>query len=234
MQSLKNKIAIITGGASGIGYAIAQHLAEHGVKVIISSRNQQRLQQAAQRLSQGSVNPVLNFACDIKIKKQVQALRDYAIEHYGRIDILINNSGLGVGDSIEDCSEEDWDLVVDTCTKGTFLMSQAVLPAMRRQQTGFILNIASQAAKHGYANAGPYCAAKFAVLGLAAALQEEVREHGIKVHSLCPGLVQVPAPQCESERKEGWLQVEDLAETALFVLRQPARVQLENIGLYGF
>jgi len=234
MQSLKNKTAIITGGASGIGYAIAQRLAEHGVKVMISSRNQQRLQQAAQHLSQGSAHPVRYFCCDVRSKQQVQDLINYAIDQFGRIDILINNSGLGVSDSIEDCSEEDWDLVVDTCTKGTFLMSQAVLPTMKNQQSGFILNIASQAAKHGYANAGPYCAAKFAVLGLAAALQEEVRQHGIKVHSLCPGLVQVPAPQCESEQKKGWLQVEDLAEAAMFVMSQPARVQLENIGLYGF
>ncbi|GDY27463.1 NAD(P)-dependent oxidoreductase [Agarivorans sp. Toyoura001] len=234
MENLTGKCAIVTGGGSGIGLAIATALAEQGVNVVISSRDLTKLEQSARQISDQIGAKVLAYAADIRVKQQVQSLKNFALEAFGKIDILINNSGLGVGDSIETCSEEDWDLVVDTCTKGTFLTSQAVLPSMREQQSGHILNIASQAAKNGYANAGPYCAAKFAVLGLAAALQEEVREYGIKVHSLCPGLVQVPAPTCESEIKPGWLQVEDLAESALFVLRQPKRVQLENIGLYGF
>ncbi|MEE1672317.1 SDR family oxidoreductase [Agarivorans aestuarii] len=234
MESVNGKVAIVTGGGSGIGLAIAKALAEQGAKVVICSRDLAKLEHTASQLLKEFGIRVDCYAADIRIKQQVQALKDYVISQFGRVDILVNNSGLGVGDTIEDCSEEDWDLVVDTCTKGTFLMSQAVLPSMKTQQGGFILNIASQAAKNGYANAGPYCAAKFAVLGLAAALQEEVREHGIRVHSLCPGLVQVPAPECESDIKPGWLQVSDLAEAALFVLKQPARVHLENIGLYGF
>ncbi|WP_411991410.1 SDR family oxidoreductase [Agarivorans sp. DSG3-1] len=234
MENLAGKCAIVTGGGSGIGLAIAKALAEQGVGVVISSRDFAKLKQSAEYLSKKTGTKVLPFAADIRSKQQVQDLKNFALSSFGKIDILINNSGLGVGDTIENCSEDDWDLVVDTCTKGTFLTSQAVLPTMREQKSGHILNIASQAAKNGYANAGPYCAAKFAVLGLAAALQEEVKEYGIKVHSLCPGLVQVPAPTCESEIKPGWLQVEDLAESALFVLRQPKRVQLENIGLYGF
>ena len=233
MESVNGKVAIVTGGGSGIGLAIAKCLAEQGAQVVISSRDLTKLEHTAKQLQQAGIN-VHCFAADVRIKQQVRALKDFVISQFGRIDILVNNSGLGVGHTIEDCSEEDWDLVVDTCTKGTFLMSQAVLPSMKSNQGGFILNIASQAAKNGYANAGPYCAAKFAVLGLAAALQEEVKEHGIRVHSLCPGLVQVPEPACESDIKPGWLQVSDLAEAALFVLKQPARVQLEDIGLYGF
>ncbi|MPW31065.1 SDR family NAD(P)-dependent oxidoreductase [Agarivorans sp. B2Z047] len=234
MDSVNGKVAIVTGGGSGIGLAIAKALAEQGAKVVISSRDLTKLEQTVSKLKNDYGLSVHCYAADIRIKQQVQALKDFVIAQFGRVDILVNNSGLGVGETIEHCSEEDWDLVVDTCTKGTFLMSQSVLPNMKSNQGGFILNIASQAAKNGYANAGPYCAAKFAVLGLAAALQEEVREHGIRVHSLCPGLVQVPAPECESDIKPGWLQVSDLAESALFVLKQPARVHLENIGLYGF
>jgi short-subunit dehydrogenase len=97
-----------------------------------------------------------------------------------------------------------------------------------------VLACTSQTAKHGYPNTGPYCAAKFGILGLSEALQHEVHEFGIHVHCLCPGLVQVPAPQNESEFRPGVLLVENLASVTLFLLKQPRRVQIENIGLYHF
>ncbi len=111
---------------------------------------------------------------------------------------------------------------MDTCAKGTFLLTRACLPDMLANRHGTVINIASQAARHGYARASVYCAAKFAVLGFARALREEVQHQGIRVHTLCPGLVQVPPPACPGDRKPGWLQVEDLAEAVLYTLRQPA------------
>lgn len=239
MSQLNGKVAIVTGGGTGIGLAICEALMQQGVNVVLSSRSETVLSEQVKSFNkQYSFDQhgakAIAIAADVREKTQVHQVVSGAIKEFGKVDILINNAGLGVTDKIIDCPEENWDLVLETCTKGTFLMCQAVLPHMQEQQDGFIINIASQAAQNGYAEAGPYCAAKFGVLGLGMALQEEVREYGIKVHSLCPGLVQVPKPQSLAEHKDGWLQTEDLATATLFLLQQPKRVFFDNIGLWGF
>jgi NAD(P)-dependent dehydrogenase (short-subunit alcohol dehydrogenase family) len=222
METLRGKTAIITGGGSGIGKAIAVALLHEGANVVIASRRGLALENA------------VSVACDVRKKSAVLHALETTKKHFGGVDILVNNTGLGVGSNIVDCSEEDWHKVIDTNLTGTFLMTQAVLPTMIAQRSGYIINIASQAAKHGYPQAGPYCASKFGIIGLSEALQHEVREFGIHVHCLCPGLVQVPPPQNEGEIRQGVLQVEDLASTALFLLKLPRRVNIENIGLFHF
>lgn len=232
-MSLHNQTAIITGGGSGVGLAIATALAKANCNVIITSRRIDLLQQQAEMLNQQGTGQCLALECDVRNKAQVQQVAEQACQQFGHIDILINNAGLGVNDLVVDCPEENWDLVLDTNTKGTFLFSQAVLPSMIAQQKGYIINIASQAAKHGYKNTGPYCAAKFGVYGFGLALQEEVHQHGIRVHSLCPGLIQVPAPADPSQQKSGWLQTNDLADTVMFILQHPD-IKFDNIGLVSF
>ncbi len=234
MIDLQGKVAVISGGGSGIGKAIAEALAAEGADVVLGSRRADLITQVAGEITGKGRGRAHAVTMDVRDKGQVQRAIAETLERFGRVDILVNNSGLGVSDLVIDCSEDDWDLVMDTNAKGTFLLSQAVLPAMQKQGGGTIINIASQAAKNGYERAGPYCAAKFAVVGFAKALQEEVRQHGIKVHSLCPGLVQVPKPASADEEKAGWLQVDDLAAAALYVIKQPQRVFLEDIGLVGF
>lgn len=234
MNRLEGKTALITGGASGIGLAISQALVKAGMRVALCSRRKALLKEQVEALNKEHPGHAIAVETDVREKLSVENAVAEVASQFGQIDVLVNNAGLGVTHLIEDCPEEDWDLVLDTTTKGTFLMTQAVLPHMKAQQDGFVINIASQAAKNGYERAGPYCAAKFAVLGLGLALQEEVRAHGIKVHSLCPGLVQVPAPKDVQEMKEGWLQTEDMAQAVLYLLQQPKRVFIENIGLYGF
>lgn len=221
-KTLAGKTAIVTGGGSGIGKAIATALVREGANVVVASRRALPVENA------------LSMACDVRKKADVVKVAETARQRFGSIDILVNNTGLGVQSRIADCSEADWALVLDTNLTGTFLMTQAVLPAMIAQRSGYIINIASQAAKHGYPQAGPYCASKFGILGLSEALQQEVREYNIHVHCLCPGLVQVPPPNHENEVRPGVLQVDDLAATALFLLKLPGRVNLENIGLYHF
>lgn len=233
MAILNDKVAIVTGGATGIGLAITESLVELGMKVVICSRDDKALREQAQRINVAHKGQVLPVACNIRNKDSVKNVVDQTLATYGNIDVLINNAGLGVQDKVIDCPEENWDLVLETCTKGTFLMSQAVLPTMQENRDGFIINIASQAAKNGYDRTAPYCAAKFGVLGFGLALQEEVREFGIKVHSLCPGLVQVPRVKNDKDMTPGWLQPEDLAETVKFLLQQPKRVYFDNIGLWG-
>jgi NADP-dependent 3-hydroxy acid dehydrogenase YdfG len=231
-MDISGKTAIVTGGGSGVGKAIAAALVHEGVNVVIASRRLEMLTYVADKLNRLGKGQVVAVKCDLLIKSDIENVVTVTKKQFSSIDFLVNNSGLGVQTKIVNCSEEDWDRVLDTNLKGTFLMTQAVLPTMITQRSGFILNIASQAAKHGYPEAGPYCASKFGVVGLGEALQEEVREYGIRVHSLCPGLIQVPMPGDGVEVRKGVLQVEDVAAIAVFLLKQPPRVKLEDIGMF--
>lgn len=192
MNELRAKRALISGGASGIGLAIAEALASQGVELILASRRQSLLEQEAARLSATYGVRVLPLVLDVSDGAHVRACHAEARERLGPVDLLINNSGVGSDHLVQDLPESEWDRVMDTCAKGTFLLTQACLPDMLASRHGTIINIASQAARHGYARASVYCAAKFAVLGFAKALREEVQHQGIRVHTLCPGLVQVP------------------------------------------
>ncbi|MGD9897902.1 MAG: SDR family oxidoreductase [Calditrichaceae bacterium] len=232
MISLFGKTAIVTGGGSGIGKAISKALIHEGVNVILASRRFDLLRSAADDLNKTGKAKAIAVRCDLRVKGDIVNLVKMCIENFASIDILVNNSGLGVQKKIVDLSDDEWDLVMDTNLKGAFMLTREVLPTMIRQQSGFIMNIASQAAKHGYPDAGVYCASKFGLAGFAEALQQEVREYGIRVHSLNPGLVQVPPPGEEGARKQGFLQVDDIARIAVFLLKQSPEIKFEDIGLF--
>jgi NAD(P)-dependent dehydrogenase (short-subunit alcohol dehydrogenase family) len=232
MELLQGKTALITGGGSGIGFAIARALVAEGANVVVVSRRADVLADAAAQLNSIGKGKAIHAVCDLRKQEDVARAVQTANAAFPSIDILVNNSGLGGPSKIVDCSDEEWNRVLDTNLNGAFRMTRAVLPGMIARHSGSIINIASQAAKHGYANAGPYCASKFGLVGFAEALQEEVREYGIIVHSLCPALVQVPPPGKQEDMDHGVLQVEDLASTVLFLLTQPRRIKFENIGLY--
>ena len=232
MQSVSGKTAIITGGGSGVGQAIAKHLVMERCNVVIASRRMELLEKTTAELNALNGGKAISVQCDIRNKSDVVAVVQKSRAEFGTIDFLVNNSGLGIRPTILDCSEEEWDLVIATNLKGTFLMSQAVLPAMIDQKSGFILNIASQAAKRGYPNTGPYCASKFGILGFADALQQEVWEHNIVVHSICPSLIQKVSPATEAERLPNKLHVDDVANLVLFLFKQPSYIKFDDIGLY--
>ncbi len=232
MDTLQNKTAIITGGGSGIGKAIAVALVSEGINVVISSRRIGLLNSVTEELNSIGKARAVAIECDLRNEVMITNLVDKVNQLFPTIDILINNSGIGVQKKVIDLTSDDWDYVMDTNFKGTFLLTKAVLPKMIEQRSGYIINIASQAAKHGYPEAGVYCASKFGLLGFAEALQQEVREYGIRVNSLCPALVQVPPPANEDCIRHDILQVEDLAQTVVFLLKQPDRIKFENIGLY--
>jgi len=227
------QVALITGGATGIGLAISERLHQMGLTVVIAARRSELINQVVSNFNHTRANSAFGLTLDVRSKASINTALESLPSNVQSIDVLINNAGLGGSDLLVDCSEDDWNLVIDTTLKGPFLVSQAILPKMISKRDGFIINISSQAARHGYANAGPYCAAKFGLMGFAKALQEEVREHNIQVHNLMPALTQVPAPENEQDMTEGWLQTSDLADAAEYVLTRPNRVSLEDIGLMG-
>lgn len=233
MQDITGKVAIVTGGGTGVGKAITISLLQEGARVMIAGRREEVLKSTADKLQKQYGGHIQYMSLDVRKKEDCIQVVKATLAHFGQVDFLVNNAGLGVGSLVVDTTEEDWDMVIDTNLKGTFFMCQAVLPYMIEQKGGYIINIASQAAKRGYAQAGVYCASKFGVVGLADALQEEVYEHNIIVHSLCPALIQTPAPTNEDEINHDILQVQHVADTALFVLKQPSGVKIDDIGFYA-
>ena len=232
-SKLKNKVAIVTGGAKGLGLTLTESLLAEGMQVAICGRDADALETEAKRLITDYPNQLFWQVCDVSQAEQVEAFVEAVKQRFDSIDVLINNSGFGKQTLVWETSEADWDEVMDTNVKGPFLLASKVVPVMISQQSGYIVNIASQAALNGYANAGVYCASKFAMVGLAKALQEEVQQHNIHVHSLNPALIQSHRGPDEAI-DAGLVQNEDIASTLLFLLKQPRRLKIDNIGMWGF
>ncbi len=191
---LESRVAIVTGGAGGIGTAIAQAFAEEGARVVIADRDEAAARNAATALG-GSA---LAFAVDVTHEPEVQALARFTLAQCGRIDILVNNAGIIRKAYVKDMTEATWDAVVDVNLKATFLCSKAVLPAMTAARRGRIINIASIAGKVGEPTASAYSAAKWGVLGFTRSLALEVAPCDILVNAICPG----PIPT--ELGKQGW------------------------------
>lgn len=204
MYGLEGKVALVTGagGENGIGRGIATRLALEGADVVVNDLMVNPYEDRPG--SWGGVTQVVNevmamgrksmaITADVSNSNQVQAMVDQAIEHFGRIDILINNAGSRPGGDrkpVVDVLEEDFDLVQRVNVKGTFLVSQAVARHMiKRGGGGKIISMSSRAGKTGTATYAAYCASKFAVIGFTQSLALELAEHRIMVNAICPGLV---------------------------------------------
>ena len=194
MRRLEGRAAIVTGGAAGIGAAIARAFADEGARVLIADRDAATAAETARRIGDAAVA----FEVDVTREADVQAMAAEARARFGRIDILVNNAGIMRKAFVKDMTEATWDAVVDVNLKATFLCSKAVLPAMIEARRGRIINIASIAGKIGEPTASAYSAAKFGVIGFTRALALEVAQHEVLVNAICPG----PIPTALGQ--QGW------------------------------
>ena len=188
MEDIKNKIAIVTGGNKGIGKAIAFLLAKRGASVTICGRSAESLDTTCKEIRDGG-GVCSSVTADVTDENQVSSMVRKTLCHFGRIDILINNAGVGILRPIWECSSADWDYVMDTNLKGYFLCSKAVIPIMKKQNEGYILNIASGAGRQGIENLSIYCASKFGTIGLSESMKKDLWKFGIQVDYVCPGYV---------------------------------------------
>lgn len=230
---LKDKVAVITGGGKGLGKTLCHFLLEQGMKVAICSRDIHHIDTTVTELSQQYPNQLIGYRCDVANSQEVSDFIAQVKSQFNQIDVLINNAGFGKETLVWQTPEADWDDVMNTNVKGAYLMAKACIPTMIEQKSGFVLNIASQAALNGYPNAGVYCASKFALVGLGKALQEEVREYGIHVHSLNPALIQ-SQKRADDTVDNGLIQNEDIGRMVVYLLTQPRRLKIDNIGFWGF
>lgn len=187
MTSLRGRTALVTGGGSGLGAAIATALHDAGAEVIVVGRNEARLEQVVDRLG----DRARALTCDVADAASVDALRD-ALSGT-EISILVNNAGIpGPVAALTDIDPGEWDEVFDVNVRGTFLLCRAFLPGMVERGEGDVINVASVSGKRPLAHRTPYCASKMAVIGLTSTLAFEVGPSGVRVNTLSPGPVAGP------------------------------------------
>jgi 3-oxoacyl-[acyl-carrier protein] reductase len=235
-KALAEQTAIVTGGGSGIGRALTEALALAGVRVVIASRRTDVLRTTADELNASlGVERVFPYECDIRDRAAIEALARDVFARWQAIDVLVNNSGLAVPETVDDITDAGWDTVMETNLRGVMQLVRAVLPYMRRNDFGDIVNISSQAGKHGYADVPSYCASKFGLLGYAEALRDDVRKSGanIRVFNFCPGLVDVENTRSDQEPRAGFIHVANMARTLMYALSLDRNVVVEDISLYG-
>ncbi len=183
-----DKVVIVTGAAQGIGRAIATAFFEAGAQVALVDLNIDKVRATADELGDGRPNRTIAVSCDVTRAADAERMAAEVTETLGRIDVLVNNAGVGSRHVITELPESDWDLIMDVNAKGTFLCTQAVLRRMLDQGDGAIVNIASQAGKMGFKYSAHYCAAKAAVLGFSRAVALDVAPT-VRINSICPGMV---------------------------------------------
>lgn len=235
-KPLADQVALVTGGGTGIGRAFVETLALARATVVIASRREELLQRTAAEINEtADAELVFSYQLDVRDAAQIDSLVNNVIDRWQTIDVLINNSGIAVPETVDQISPAGWDKVMETNLRGAMQLTRAVLPHMIKNDFGDVVNVSSQAGKHGYADVPSYCAAKFGLLGYAESLRDHVRKIGanIRVFNFCPGLVDVENSVPDSEPKPGFIHVHNVARTLIYALSLDRNVVLEDINIYA-
>jgi 3-oxoacyl-[acyl-carrier protein] reductase len=226
MLMLDGKVAVVTGGARGIGFATASALINAGARVLVSGTNEATVGEAAARLGPGA----RGVRADVRSDDEVARLFAAVEAEFGGLDILVNNAGVGVFESVERTSLDQWREVMDTNLTGPFLCVRRALPMMRARGGGWIVNISSLASSSPFADGATYCASKAGLNAFTDALMQEVRQDGIRVASVLPGSVRTGFMRRSrgdgntGSPDDAWkLAPEDVAQTIVDLLGHPGR-----------
>ncbi|WP_375416686.1 SDR family oxidoreductase [uncultured Hymenobacter sp.] len=232
---LTGKVALITGASAGIGAACAHALAAEGARLVLTARRQERLEALAAELrAQG--NEVVVVAGDARQEDTAQRAVQAAQGSFGQLDILLNNAGAGNYKNLADTSADEYDELMDTNMRSTFLFTRHAVPLMSAQKSGTILMLSSMAGVYGFAGEAVYCATKFAQVGFAQALDKELRPAGIRVGVICPGGVKTEfglgkGRTEQSVAESGMLEPEDVAAAVLLACTQSANSRIIEIQM---
>ena len=224
MADESGRVAVVTGGTRGIGLAIARTLVQGGAGVVVAARRDNDVARVA-----GELGPrALGLPCDVRRVEDCERLVARTVETFGRLDILINNAGLGVFAPVEAMSLEDWHRQIETNLDGVFYCCRAALPHIKKAR-GWIINIGSLAGKNAFAGGAAYNASKFGLLGFSEALMLEVRHDGVRVSCVMPGSV---ATEFSGGGGSEWkLHAEDVAQVVSDLLAFPDRALPSRIEI---
>lgn len=239
---MSRKIAFITGASAGIGSATAKLLAAQQYNLILAARRKDRTEELAAQLKEQYGVSVLCLALDVRDRNAVQkAVRDLP-DDWQKINVLVNNAGLASGlSSIDEGDLDDWDVMIDTNVKGLLYITRAIIPLMKKNETGHIINIGSIAGKEVYTNGNVYCATKHAVDALNKAMRIDLAKFPIKVTAVHPGAVETEFSivrfKGDEERAskvyQGFenLVADDVAEAIWFAVSRPAHVNINELTI---
>ena len=233
-QSLKGKVAFVTGAARGIGKATAIALAKEGVNVGLLARTEDTLKQVAASLESIGVK-VAYATADVSSQAQVEAAIEALTNQLGPADILINNAGIATFGTVLEMNTEEWKNIIDTNVLGTYYVTRAVLPQLIEKNGGDIINIASTSGLSGAATSSAYSASKFAVIGFSESLAQEVRRNNIRVTALNPSTVAtdlaLDLSLIKENNDEKYMQAEDIAEIIVNQLKLNPRIYVKTASV---
>jgi NAD(P)-dependent dehydrogenase (short-subunit alcohol dehydrogenase family) len=223
-MTLTGKVAIVTGGSRGIGFATARALLRAGASVAITATNEVRLKEAAAALARDApADRVLALRTDVRKYDQVESSWATVAATFGGIDIVVNNAGVGIFRAVADMAVDEWRDIIDTNLSGVFHGCHAALSHLRTRGGGWIINISSLASKNAFVNGAAYCASKAALNAFTEALMQEVRYEGIRVAYVLPGSVNTGFGGLANTKAEGALEPDDVAQVIVDLLAHPAR-----------
>jgi len=231
---LEGKVMLVTGGGSGVGAAIARQFAQAGARIVVVGRRAEQLQATCDTITNGP--PARPIVADVTDRAQITALVEQVVSEFGRLDILVNNAGVNTpARRLEELSAENWDYLMTVNATGAFNMIQAVLPHMRSQRDGLIINISSISGRLASTLAGAaYSASKHALNALSKVVGQEEEQHGIRSTIISPGDINTPLLDkrpvpVSAEQRAKILQPDDIAAAALFVATLPAHVSVPEL-----
>ncbi|MFQ3543694.1 SDR family oxidoreductase [Halobacillus rhizosphaerae] len=231
---LKDQVAIITGASRGIGKEVAIQLAEQGVKLAILGSSDE-VHATKEEINSKGYSDILSFTADVTSENEVDHVVHATKNAFGRIDILINNAGIGKFKPVEEVTVEEWRKTYEVNVQGVFLATKAVLPQMKKQKFGTILTVASDVSRYTIPEGGSlYTSTKYAVQGFMGSVAQEVRSYGIRAGTVNPGMVDTyfaDSSQGDAE-KEKWLKVQDVAEAILYMAGAPKHMMIDELHLH--
>lgn len=235
MGKLDGKVAVVTGASAGIGLAVARRFAQEGADVTVVARRGERLEAFAEEVRAAGRRCVV-ITGDVREEETARQAVQATLDTLGKIDILVNNAGIGIYGNLVETSVDDFDAMMDTNMRSTFLFTRHSAPSMIERGSGSIINVSSMAGVMGFPGEAAYCATKFAQVGFTQALDRELRPRGIKVGVVCPGGVKTEFAIGSGRTEEGvaasgMLDADEVAEAVLLMATQPAGARIVEIRM---
>ncbi len=227
---MNNKICLVTGGTRGIGRAIAKMMLEEGAQVAICGREQSAVDQTVAELHAETGGKVAGKAADVRNHGDIAGLFQFVDAHFGGLDVLVNNAGVGVFKSVSDLSVEDWQLVLETNLSGVFYCCREAFPRFETRGGGYIVNISSLAGKNPFAGGSAYNASKFGLNGFSEAMMLDKRNDKVRVTYIMPGSVATEFGGHSTDSGSDWkIHSEDIAEIVRTLLKMPERTLISRV-----